>query len=730
MGNKLSQSPQNDIPKPARAKKGAEPTRAHPRAESERHGQGLRGVGSALPDDAPFTRENILLLQRTIGNRAVSGLIQAKLKVSQTGDEHEREADQVAEQVMRMPETGRREGLQRQTTEQRERPEDETVQLKAADVLSRPKLEEDDERKKRTEEGPPVQAKEQAGKTPSVPSNVESQVASMRGGGEPLPDAARAFFEPRFGQDLSRVRVHQGGRAADSARALEARAYTSGHDIVFGAGEYSPETSEGKRLLAHELTHVMQQCGNNSIQRKKGGGETDTSSTSKSDVGMAKGESKTPSDQDKMASGYKERADGNVDTADGRVVSREQALAESQVINSEGIFMGAYLARYNALKGKHSLPQNLLDDLSGKAGFMKQFKTGDIVLRQMNAEDSRALATVTDSNYSHSGIVQVNGGRVWVLDSYPTSLKTAGPGDRSESTVLIRFEDFFSDQHGEQIVQGLVLRITAMTNPIQANVNALIDHYNVTPTSFDYQFKVDNDQYSLYCSELVWRILQEASSTVLPPNEFEFTKNTVISLISQLEALIALQKSQGTDASQSEKQLGMLKSKLQEFEAAATKELYSPGSLERTPGLDPVTGFTREGNIEGEFEVVIVSGTAPADSWDTPDSYVALVGGLFGASGKTSTKDDTTTPTWNETLVKLDYESLRSVTLSLYDEDPISSDDQIAVFTGDLRPVNPKGQTFTLSSAGATLTVMVRGVEEGKAKGAFGPQAPRKDAAP
>jgi hypothetical protein len=68
-------------------------------------------------------------------------------------------------------------------------------------------------------------------------------------------------MEPRFGRDFSHVRVHTDGRAADAASAMEARAYTVGRDIVFGAGEYEPGTADGRRLLAHELSHVIQQQG-------------------------------------------------------------------------------------------------------------------------------------------------------------------------------------------------------------------------------------------------------------------------------------------------------------------------------------------------------------------------------------------------------------------------------------------------------------------------------------
>jgi Domain of unknown function (DUF4157) len=77
--------------------------------------------------------------------------------------------------------------------------------------------------------------------------------------GRPLDPATRAFFEPRFGHDFSEVRVHTDARAAESARAVNALAFTVGRDVVFGQGHYAPGKSQGKRLLAHELTHVLQQ---------------------------------------------------------------------------------------------------------------------------------------------------------------------------------------------------------------------------------------------------------------------------------------------------------------------------------------------------------------------------------------------------------------------------------------------------------------------------------------
>jgi hypothetical protein len=79
--------------------------------------------------------------------------------------------------------------------------------------------------------------------------------------GQPLDSVTRAYMEPRFGHDFSQVRVHTGPRAAESAQAVNALAYTVGSDLVFGAGQYTPASGGGRKLLAHELAHVIQQGG-------------------------------------------------------------------------------------------------------------------------------------------------------------------------------------------------------------------------------------------------------------------------------------------------------------------------------------------------------------------------------------------------------------------------------------------------------------------------------------
>jgi hypothetical protein len=89
------------------------------------------------------------------------------------------------------------------------------------------------------------------------PSPVKDVVGS--GGGQPLDTPTRHFMESRFGSDFGDVRVHTDPKASESAKAVSAQAYTVGSDIVFQSGTYAPETGAGKHMLAHELTHVVQQ---------------------------------------------------------------------------------------------------------------------------------------------------------------------------------------------------------------------------------------------------------------------------------------------------------------------------------------------------------------------------------------------------------------------------------------------------------------------------------------
>lgn len=360
---------------------------------STAHEVPARSPSHLLSASGNLSPTQILHLQRTLGNHAVGRLIQAKLTISHPGDPYEREADRVADTVMRMaePEATEEEVPQVQAKPlvaqitplvqrtpaqpmEMEEEEEKTVAPKALVQRVPVAVREDDEEEKvapklepgaelqEEEEGEAVQAKVEIGTdlqrqtkedekneeqtlespplmqrqmeaeekeavqtkpfsaslspirtispvsakspsltvqrlcteceddlartkpidnrlltpghvraqrkegpvstaqvTPSVSANIHA--LHLQGGGSPLSPATRTFFEPRFGADFGQVRVHTGARAEETAKSINARAFTVGRSIAFGAGQYAPASQEGRHLLAHELTHVVQQNG-------------------------------------------------------------------------------------------------------------------------------------------------------------------------------------------------------------------------------------------------------------------------------------------------------------------------------------------------------------------------------------------------------------------------------------------------------------------------------------
>jgi hypothetical protein len=187
--------------------------------------------------------------------------LQSKLTVSQPEDSFEQEADQVAEEVMQMPVSGelevnakdsappsisrwsdhsgvRREKANQEQEESPESMENQEEQISESDLLS-------------------LKGRSNKNRTPTA--QVAEQIRSIHGGGKPLEPELRNFFEPRFQRDFGNVRIHTDARAAETTHALNAKAYTLGADIAISPAEYRPETIAGRKLLAHELTHVVQQ---------------------------------------------------------------------------------------------------------------------------------------------------------------------------------------------------------------------------------------------------------------------------------------------------------------------------------------------------------------------------------------------------------------------------------------------------------------------------------------
>ena len=249
----------------------------------------------------------ILQLQRTLGNRRVAQLIQAKrltrqgkiiglqrkLTVGAADDQYEQEADHVARQIMSMSETGSASAMHPGISPEEEK--DKALQTKPLGASITPFAQremggheeiEDREKKKalqakRTEEGialqrqpemekeerKPIQARAAGAQANSFEAgdNVESRLNQSKGGGSLLPDSVRAFMESRFGVGFSHVRVHTGNEAIQMNRDVGAQAFTHGSDIYYGASN-SPTNLE---LTAHELAHVVQQTGSVPLQTKR-----------------------------------------------------------------------------------------------------------------------------------------------------------------------------------------------------------------------------------------------------------------------------------------------------------------------------------------------------------------------------------------------------------------------------------------------------------------------------
>lgn len=208
-------------------------------------------ISGCDPYDYPGSPALSRMEQDSPANSAVPAIprtIQAKLVMNQPDDEYEKQADHASEHLMRMPDPGAR-----------------SVCPCGGGC---PKCQ-----AKEAQEGVELVQTKGTGASPTrqttPPPIVEK---TLRSTGRPLDSSIRSFMEPRFGHDFGGVRIHADAEAAESARSIEALAYTSGNHVVFGEGQYAPNSPAGRQLLAHELAHVIRQRNTSSsatvLQRK------------------------------------------------------------------------------------------------------------------------------------------------------------------------------------------------------------------------------------------------------------------------------------------------------------------------------------------------------------------------------------------------------------------------------------------------------------------------------
>jgi len=212
--------------------------------------------------------------------------VQAKMTVNKPGDKFEQEADKMADKVMRMPDpapatTSKEEKIQRAPDEKvqkrvddrimRAEMKDDKVQKAEAkeEKIQKAEMKEDKVQKAEAKEDKiqkaevkeeKVQRKDGSdGSSSSVGTHTQSAIQSKAGGGQPLSSDVRSHMEPRFHADFSNIRIHNDPESASLSNHLGARAFTYQNNIFFSRDQYQPGTSEGKQLLAHELTHTIQQ---------------------------------------------------------------------------------------------------------------------------------------------------------------------------------------------------------------------------------------------------------------------------------------------------------------------------------------------------------------------------------------------------------------------------------------------------------------------------------------
>lgn len=266
----------------------------------------MRAKAPVRTENQPVREDPAAAMQRALGNQAMqrmleSRAVQAKLEVTPPGDAYEQEAERVAGEVMGTSHSATNAAVQRKPVISRlgqevQRADTKDDKKKQTDTKSggkkdegkkkdevakkdddskkkddgkkkeEPKKKEDDkvkravDDKKEDEEKDPLQRAAE-GAVPEVSSGLEHSLNAQRKDGQPLPDTLRSFYEPRFGRDLSSVRIHNDSRAAKAAQDLKAQAFTRGNDVYFASGKYQPDSDSGRKLLAHELTHTIQQSG-------------------------------------------------------------------------------------------------------------------------------------------------------------------------------------------------------------------------------------------------------------------------------------------------------------------------------------------------------------------------------------------------------------------------------------------------------------------------------------
>ncbi|HYF32572.1 MAG TPA: DUF4157 domain-containing protein [Chitinophagaceae bacterium] len=226
----------------------------------------------------------------TVQTKKDMPFFQAKLTVGEAGDQYEQEADAVANQVvnhsqgsanakpvqrkkinkvqklssdMEDEKAGTNDERMRRDKEVQAKPDEEMKDAEQQQEEEGVQMKTQEEEKEETKDGAMMQRKPEAGSSHAASGGLSARIEQSAGKGKPLPKKLLSDMHSSFGEDFSDVNVHTDDHSAEMNKDLGAQAFTHGKDIFFNKGKFNPDSTEGKRLLAHELTHVVQQSSSN-----------------------------------------------------------------------------------------------------------------------------------------------------------------------------------------------------------------------------------------------------------------------------------------------------------------------------------------------------------------------------------------------------------------------------------------------------------------------------------
>ncbi|WP_372756893.1 DUF4157 domain-containing protein [Mariniflexile sp.] len=195
--------------------------------------------------------------QGVVGDPFIKPKVQTKLEIGKSDDKYEAEADKMADQVVNK--TGAGEAVQKTESSEEEvavqkMEEEEALQTKEEEEAIQSKEEEEAVQMKEDEESIQTKFDDKPVKQPSIENNLKNSST-----GSKMDDTIQSEMQQKFGTDFSHIKIHNDGASAAMCQELGAQAFTRGNNIYFNEGKYNPNSAEGKRLLAHELTHTIQQ---------------------------------------------------------------------------------------------------------------------------------------------------------------------------------------------------------------------------------------------------------------------------------------------------------------------------------------------------------------------------------------------------------------------------------------------------------------------------------------